>query len=399
MRRILINLMLRFPFLIPIISFITNKTFDLKEFVGIDSLKSLKILKDKEKCLLYSPDFGNGYQKLESISPKVSLYTFKNVYASSNSSSFYDNNKIFVERFFGIDQVDANYTSGHLIKHNLNKGLIRENKTIQIDKTVFYLGGNGSFNYFHWLLEILPKLFFLNNDLIKELGIEAVFVNKKVLEIKNFKLALDLLNEKLDLEIISAPEGDNVYFTKVVYINTFNQVLYNSISQKICINHNFFYKQSLIEFRKIVLKSDHFKNINFNKNYPKMIFLLRGKVSNFNKRDYNEEELYSFFKEKGFEGLKIEEYTFFEQAYLFNNAKVIIGPSGAFWSNLIFCQPDTNAISWLPEKLKEFSTYSTIAKYFGVKKKFLIAKSLTQNMHGEYTVSLENIRKLYESCF
>ena len=85
--------------------------------------------------------------------------------------------------------------------------------------------------------------------------------------------------------------------------------------------------------------------------------------------------------------------------YFFQNAEIIIGPSGAFWSNLIFCQAGTKAISWLPEKISSFSTYSTLAKYFGVKKKFLVAKSLNKNMHGEYTVNLENIRKLYEYDF
>lgn len=398
-KKLIINLMFYFPFMDSIIFILTNKRFYLKKLVWIDELLSLKVLKEKETCIIYSPDLGNGHQEIISVSPKISLYILENVFCSSNSSSFYDNKNVFVENFFGIEQSDADYSSGHLIKHNLKRGLIRENKISQIDKTVFFLAGNGSFNYFHWLIEILPKLLFLNNNLIKEFKIDAIFVNSRALEIMNFKLALDLLAKKLGLDIIFASENENLSFSKVIYISTFNQVLYNSKSQKINIKDNYFYINSLVELRQTVFESNEIKNIQFNKNYPKKFFLKRGKVSSFNKRDYNEEEIYLYFKEKGFEGLKIEEYSFFEQAYLFQNAEIIIGPSGAFWSNLIFCQAGTKAISWLPEKISSFSTYSTLAKYFGVKKKFLVAKSLNKNMHGEYTVNLENIRKLYEYDF
>ena len=40
---------------------------------------------------------------------------------------------------------------------------------------------------------------------------------------------------------------------------------------------------------------------------------------------------------------------FFEQIYLFNNAKIIIGPHGAAFTNIVFSNPDLNLIEIIPD--------------------------------------------------
>jgi len=55
-----------------------------------------------------------------------------------------------------------------------------------------------------------------------------------------------------------------------------------------------------------------------------------------------------FLKEKGFSKYKVGELSFFEQIYLFNNAKFIIGAHGAAFTNLAFCKPNTNIIEIKP---------------------------------------------------
>ena len=62
----------------------------------------------------------------------------------------------------------------------------------------------------------------------------------------------------------------------------------------------------------------------------------------------NDNEVFDFLKEKGFSKYKVGELSFFEQIYLFNNAKIIIGAHGAAFANLIFCKPDTNIIEIKP---------------------------------------------------
>tara|TARA_B100000686_G_scaffold339321_1_gene413188 strand:+ start:113 stop:1132 length:1020 start_codon:yes stop_codon:yes gene_type:complete len=63
----------------------------------------------------------------------------------------------------------------------------------------------------------------------------------------------------------------------------------------------------------------------------------------------NNDEIISFLKTKGFTSYKVGQLDFFEQIYLFNKAKIIIGPHGAAFTNIIFCNPKTNIVEILPE--------------------------------------------------
>lgn len=397
LKKMIVQSMLYYPYISNLVSLMHSKRFIRKKIKWIDEMQCEVTLQNEKTSLIYPPDYGKGSSHIKIVLPKINMYLLNNVYGSANSSSFYDNELLYLERLQGSNDKDTNYSSGHLLIHNSNNGLIRGSKFINIDKCVLFLGGNGSFNYFHWIIEILPKLLFIDNNIIKTYGIEVIFMNNKVIEISNFKIALDLISKNLGLDFIYADQENTIHFKKVVYITTFNHVLYNSKTNQINMYDNYFDKKLLVKFRELILQSHEFGQIESNKNYPKRLFLLRGSVGNHNKRDYNEKEIYSYLQSKGFIGVKVEEYNFIEQAFLFNNAEYIVGPSGAFWANLIFCIDDTKVISWLPQKVKDFSVYSTIANYFGINMKFINAESLDDNLHGRYLIDIIDLLKILDS--
>ena len=79
------------------------------------------------------------------------------------------------------------------------------------------------------------------------------------------------------------------------------------------------------------------------------IFIDRSE-SKFNHCQFqNNNEIISFLNTKGFTSYKVGQLDFFEQIYLFNNAKTIIGPHGAAFTNIIFCKPKTNIIEIIPK--------------------------------------------------
>ena len=79
------------------------------------------------------------------------------------------------------------------------------------------------------------------------------------------------------------------------------------------------------------------------------IFIDRKEDSKFNHcQIINNEEVFEYLKSRGFLKYKVGQLSFKNQIHLFNNAKIIIGPHGAAFSNLIFCKPQTKVIEFKP---------------------------------------------------
>ena len=55
-----------------------------------------------------------------------------------------------------------------------------------------------------------------------------------------------------------------------------------------------------------------------------------------------------------------------EQIKIMNEADVIAGPTGASWTNMIFCQPGTKGLCWMHECMSDFSSFSNIANLIGI---------------------------------
>lgn len=178
--------------------------------------------------------------------------------------------------------------------------------------------------------------------------------------------------------------------------------MYCLIQKKVItsVKYNFYRKKSLNYVREIVLNMMYRYNqtkLAFEVNNLKNeqghvhIFLARKKES---ARKYNQDEMFDLLsREFNVKAVYIEDYTIEEQAFIFSMADLIIGPSGAAWTNLIFSKEGTVAISWIPTHLKDFSVYSTIASYYGVQKYFIdCMPKNNKELHSDYEVSLDRIR-------
>ena len=62
----------------------------------------------------------------------------------------------------------------------------------------------------------------------------------------------------------------------------------------------------------------------------------------------NNNEIINYLSKKGYRSYQVSKLDFFEQIYLFNNAKVVIGPHGAAFSNIIFSKPGLKIIEFIP---------------------------------------------------
>jgi len=367
-----------------------------RKIIWMDEYEKLEHLKNQEKCFLSTPKL-NGINKLFYTKvPDVYISSLKNVFGALNSSSFYSEEFAVIERFRWIDQNIANYADGHLILHDNLIAVFKckKREIIFENRNTLFLGGNGSYNYFHWMIEILPKLLILNKSIVDKLNIECIVVNGLVKEVDNFRIPLEILGEKLNIQIVFYNQEDSIKFKNLFYITTFNHVLFN-IKGEVGENQCYFSKEILLELSKIFISYASSSNV-VNKKFPQKIFIRRGGgVCGYNKRNYNENEIIDVVKKFEIECIYIEDYSFIEQVQLFSNAELVVAPSGAFFTNLIFCKKDTVIISWLTPQVSNFSVYSTLSYLFNLDMKFILANQLqSEDIHGEYYLNpteLDNI--------
>ncbi|ENW05517.1 glycosyltransferase family 61 protein [Acinetobacter beijerinckii] len=373
------------------------KRIETRKIIWLDELNDEKILtfKHSRNDLNFQPITLNSNQKNDFIAqiPEVNLYKFSNVTINTNSSNLITTSNAIFERVKGANIAYCNYSTGIIKWHNHENMILRYNKKKESISHAIFLGGNGVFNYYHWLLEVSPKILLLDSDLLNKYNIKHLILDKRVKKISSFQKILSLyFKEKdLNLEIIYSDHNIDLHVSELFYINNENNIVFNSKEILSSPDFSILSKSLISEIREIILKS----NTCLSKDFPKRIFLARKENA---ARSYNQNEILEYFISKDFTPLYLEDYDFYEQVTIFNNAEFIAGPSGAAWSNIIFCNSHCKAISWLPKHLSEFSIFSTLAKINDCDMRFILTLSDNPNdIHSSYYLDIEDIKNLYEN--
>ena len=358
-----------------------------------DFFSKIAISKDKNESLIlnFLPDseglyFAPMVYNLESQKPvsknhfpSVSVFSHKELIVNVCSSYAYDKNQktIYVDGSFIQTTEFADYAGGHLLAHGRNQAVIRLRiADHEIEKGIF-LGGNGSYNYYHWLVEICSKI-----QVLEHLsGIEVdtpLLVNKCVAEYPAYREILDILTPRSPLIFLN--EEQSYLVKNLVFIDPLVTAPFNlRLSNRFKAEHFICRPEAVHYLRNRVLSS---LNSIESKVWPKRIFLARD-----NRRPYNQDELVNIAQKYGFEVIYPDRHSFSEQVCYFANADFIVGPLGAAWSNLIFSNTSCKCLSWLPEEKGEESEYSNIAGILGINLYYIYYKSGVKSIRGFYNHS------------
>ena len=287
--------------------------------------------------------------------PPVRAYLFRENKIHVNSSCALNTREKIIHGDFKIESKGSNYASASLLAHGLEFGLIIRTKIIgDIPKGIF-MGGNGSSNYYHFLIEILPKL----DALLHLKGHESfpLLVNEKVSQIDTFSQIMKLYAP--NHELIFLKEDQSYQVEQLVCISSGSYLPFNLSAGIRFQARDFITRPESIAFlRRIALPAMD----TIEMAPPPRIFLARKQTL----RSYNQEEVHAALEPLGFVCVYPEDLSFLEQVKLFNSADYIVGPSGAAWSNLAFASSDTKALCWMAEEYGGFAAFSTLAGIVGV---------------------------------
>jgi len=291
------------------------------------------------------------------LSP-VTVYGLQNVYLTPDSTYFLstDLQSLYYD---DVEQFSADYTllynSKNLLFHGHRLAKINNlPKEKRLQEAVF-MGGTFSFNYFHFLIEILPKFQFLD-EIPMQKG--AVFITPQVIrQNPNLNELLSFFIAERKVEYLD-PEK-YYHFSKLWHITYPNSMVPNiGEGEHYRAEFTKFSRKSVSYVRSICLKGYKITEVSI---IPvTKIFLARR--SQF--RKYNETELLDIAAAYGFQAVYLEDLNIHEQIFLMQHAEYVIGPSGAAWTNIIFAQPGkTKGLVWLGNVWKDFSAFSTLADF------------------------------------
>ena len=123
-----------------------------------------------------------------------------------------------------------------------------------------------------------------------------------------------------------------------------------------------------------------------------LIYISRSDASR--RRITNENDLLGMLKILGFKVATLEGKTVKEQALMFQNAKVIMGPHGAAFSNIVFSQKGATLIELMNPSWPH-GPFAALAKDVGLKYGYVFGKSIDEPGVEEdkkvldYTISIE----------
>lgn len=319
-------------------------------------------VRDSQKSMVVTPKtFEKKSARREMRLKSVQLYGLKNVLVAADSTAFLsiDLKTMYFEK---IEEFSGTYT----IMYNTNTISFHSEKLAKVinapqtyvDDEVLFLAGTFNSNYFHFLIELLSKIEFISQ--VPEHKRLKIAVPEYATENQNFK---DLLSFFVpEHQTIALADSVFYHFKRIWHITYPNAVVPN-IGEKDACQANFtkLSPTSISYLQTVCAQSFRAQSVKIEA--VSRIFLARR--SGF--RKYNEVELLEIAARHCFSPVYLEDLNIHEQMFLMKNAEYIVGPSGAAWTNILFCTPNkTRGLMWLGNVWKDFSVFSTLADFCGL---------------------------------
>lgn len=186
-------------------------------------------------------------------------------------------------------------------------------------------------NYFHWLIECLPKVMLL--DALLEFKEVPLLIPRGLH--KNLEEALQRAN--INKRSLIYLEPNSAYqIERVIYPSALSRIIDRYQGSPI-------FNVDIVLSHKWISKVGRLLRGNI-KDYEKpwrKLYLARRKGLRILK---NEDRLETVLLKEGFEIVELDSVTLGDQISLFSQVALVVAPSGAALTNMLFCQPGTNVI-------------------------------------------------------
>jgi capsular polysaccharide biosynthesis protein len=245
---------------------------------------------------------------------------------------------------------------------------------VYYDAVVAEIGALASKNYYHWMMDVLPRI-----GLIEEAGLKPDFYHTVYPEEPFREETLAILGIGPD-RIIPAQEGLHIQAKTLLVPTIISMPERTKIADfMLCA------PMSSIEFlrKKFLLEKPQ--------QCKKRIYISRKNARG--RRVLNEEELMKMLEPYGFEFPLLENMSVVDQAKLFASAELIVAPHGAGLTNIVFCNPRAKIIELSPKRVWDWSfCFWAISQQLKLHHTYLRCQS-ERGVNSNMTVNLADLER------
>lgn len=377
----------------------TIRSYTCANIAYLDQQPPLRRLAPAQTASVYPPRTSlEAPQREQPITvPALNLYRIEDAIIHPHSSHIITPGRVILERIPYLDQQHCNYATGAIVRHDQQRALYRRRPLEQIEQGIL-IAGNGACNYYHWLTEILPKLSEVCRHQLFQYS-HTLLLPACARSIPTFARSVEAVLGEHRANIIYLDPQQQYQVSQLYTLTSPSCILFNPRKILASPTYNYYRKESLLAIRHAIEQQiarydpaalqRSLAQLQFEQK-DRRLYLARKPDTN---RAYNQQQVRRLLVEQhNYCEVYLEDHPLEVQAWLFANARVIVGASGAAWANLIFCRPGTRAISWLPRHLMQFSAYSTLAQLFGVQMEFIEASTTsTSQLHPDQHLPLNEL--------
>ena len=314
-----------------------------------------------------------------STHPSLNAYLLKDAIASPKTCIIGRHDVLFVPRVL-IDQRDMlEIDPGVVGRFNPRYAYRYDNARAECNEAIL-IGGNGAFNWYHYVLEIAPKAF-MTNFLPAKFDDFPLIVPTQALTEGPFQEILQALlpnRQILMLKHESVCVRNLITFDEVSH-GPFNLVQGIWPEVRNYSQHESVLKLVFQKLRDVLLPPMVLAR------QKRRIFIVRPETH----RTYNQSQLLNIAQKYSFEPVSPEAYSLTEQAQMFAEASHVVGASGAAWTNMIFAPESLKGLTWIIPQYSQFCSYSMLAHLLGHHLRYLIAQPIKKirTTHDAFSAS------------
>ncbi|MGB3532296.1 MAG: tetratricopeptide repeat protein [Microcoleaceae cyanobacterium] len=245
---------------------------------------------------------------------------------------------------------------------------------IQLEGNVAFLSVQFGLVYYHWMLDLLPRI-----ALLKQ---QRLYKNIDYFVVNRYQTAY----EKSTLDIIGIPQDKIIESVQFPHIKASNLIIPSPIQTSLTP------QPWTIQYLRQYFISD------FSYNLPDSSRIYISRIQAKKRNIHNEETIINLLKTYGFEILDFECISIDKQVKIMANAEVVIAPHGSGLTNLVFCQPGTKVIeilspSWLNYCYWMLSQACQL-DYFYLAGESSIANPSKPAQYQDYYVNIKKLQQL-----